>query len=43
MKKPFSRDELFFRIDRLLDSNFVPRRTKSGFDTVAEHSAAPAA
>lgn len=27
MKKPFSRYEIFFRIERLLDSNLVPRRT----------------
>ena len=28
MKKPFSRDELFFRIGRLLDDDCVPRRAK---------------
>lgn len=27
MKKPFSRYEIFFRIERLLDSNLTPRRT----------------
>lgn len=27
MKKPFSRYEIFFRIERLLDTNLVPRRT----------------
>jgi len=27
MKKPFSRHEVFFRIERLLDEDFVPRRT----------------
>lgn len=43
MKKPFSREELFFRIERLLDKNFVPRRVKSGSDSAPEHSAAPAA
>ena len=43
MKKPFARDELFFRIERLLDNNCVPRRVKSGSDTAPEHSAAPAA
>jgi len=26
MKKPFSRHEVFFRIERLLDDNLVPRR-----------------
>jgi twitching motility two-component system response regulator PilH len=26
MKKPFSRYETFFRIERLLDENLVPRR-----------------
>jgi twitching motility two-component system response regulator PilH len=26
MKKPFSRYEIFFRIERLLDSNLTPRR-----------------
>ncbi|HJV93456.1 MAG TPA: response regulator, partial [Azonexus sp.] len=26
MKKPFSRHEVFFRIERLLDEHFVPRR-----------------
>jgi DNA-binding response OmpR family regulator len=38
MKKPFSRDELFFRIERLLDNNFVPHRVKLGSDTVPKHS-----
>jgi len=28
MKKPFSRHEAFFRIERLLDANFIPRRAK---------------
>ena len=41
MKKPFSRDELFFRIEQLLDDDFVPRRVK--LDTASEHSTAPAA
>ncbi len=27
MKKPFSRYEIFFRIERLLDNNLTPRRT----------------
>jgi hypothetical protein len=26
MKKPFSRYEIFFRIERLLDDHLVPRR-----------------
>ena len=26
MKKPFSRHEVFFRIERLLDAELVPRR-----------------
>ena len=43
MKKPFSRHELFFRIERLLDNNFVPRRVKLVSDTVPEHSTAPVA
>jgi DNA-binding response OmpR family regulator len=40
MKKPFSRDELFFRIEALLDNNCVPRRVKLDSDTVPEHSTA---
>lgn len=40
MKKPFSRDELFFRIDALLDKNGVPRRAKVVSDAVPEHSTA---
>lgn len=28
MKKPFSRHEVFFRIERLLDEHFVPRRVE---------------
>jgi twitching motility two-component system response regulator PilH len=27
MKKPFSRYEIFFRIERLLDNNLTPRRS----------------
>jgi twitching motility two-component system response regulator PilH len=42
MKKPFSRDEVFFRIGRLLDDNCVPRRVKLDSDTVPEHSTAAA-
>jgi hypothetical protein len=29
MKKPFSRQEVFARIEHLLDENFVPRRMPS--------------
>jgi twitching motility two-component system response regulator PilH len=43
MKKPFSRDELFFRIEQLLDDNCVPRRAKVDSNTVPEHSIAAAA
>jgi DNA-binding response OmpR family regulator len=43
MKKPFSREELFFRIERLLDKNFVPRRVESVSDTGPEYSAASVA
>lgn len=32
MKKPFSRYEIFFRIERLLDANLVPRRTLTHAD-----------
>lgn len=35
MKKPFSRYEVFFRIERLLDDDLIPRRAKA-------HSAEPA-
>jgi twitching motility two-component system response regulator PilH len=42
MKKPFSREELFFRIERLLDDNCVPRRAKLDTDAVPEHAAAAA-
>lgn len=38
MKKPFTRDELFFRIESLLDSNCVPRRAESVSDTAPKHS-----
>jgi twitching motility two-component system response regulator PilH len=40
MKKPFSREELFFRIERLLDNKFIPRRVKVVSDAVSEHSTA---
>lgn len=43
MKKPFSREELFFRIERLLDDDCVPRRVKSGSDTAPEHPTDPVA
>lgn len=33
MKKPFSREELFFRIERLLDNDCVPRRVELVPDT----------
>lgn len=37
MKKPFSRYEIFFRIERLLDENLVPRRaTAAGEQRAAE-------
>lgn len=42
MKKPFSRHELFFRIERLLDNNFVPRRVQRASDTTPEPSPATA-
>jgi twitching motility two-component system response regulator PilH len=40
MKKPFARDELFFRIEALLDNNCVPRRAKLDSDRIPEHSTA---
>jgi twitching motility two-component system response regulator PilH len=43
MKKPFSRDEVFFRIGRLLDNDLVPHRAPLDSDTAPAHSAAPAA
>ena len=43
MKKPFSREELFFRIGRLLDNDCVPRRAKLDTDAVPEHSITSAA
>ncbi len=50
MKKPFSRHEAFFRIERLLDENFIPRRAKpklpeaplAAAETPATSPAAPA-
>ena len=38
MKKPFSRHEVFFRIERLLDDNLIPRR----IPRPTGHSIAPA-
>jgi DNA-binding response OmpR family regulator len=43
MKKPFSRDEVFFRIGRLLDNKFIPRRVKLDSDAIPEHATAAAA
>lgn len=43
MQKPFSREEVFYRIDRLLDDDCVPRRVQLNSDSVPEHSASPAA
>jgi twitching motility two-component system response regulator PilH len=43
MKKPFSRDELFFRISNLLDHNGVPRRAKVDSDKATERSTAAVA
>ena len=43
MKKPFSREEVFFRIERLLDNDLVPRRAKLDTDAVPEHSTATVA
>jgi twitching motility two-component system response regulator PilH len=37
MKKPFSREEVFYRIEQLLDNNLVPRRAKVDSDMVPEH------
>jgi len=36
MKKPFSRYEAFFRIERLLDENHVPRRAKPATEIAGE-------
>ena len=43
MKKPFSREELFYRIDRLLDRDCVPRRSRLDAYAAPELAAAPAA
>lgn len=40
MIKPFSRDDLFLRIEHLLDSNLVPRRAKYVSRTIPELSTA---
>lgn len=42
MKKPFSRYEIFFRIERLLDENLVPRRAVTmGEQRAADIGSAP--
>lgn len=41
MKKPFSRYEIFFRIERLLDENLVPRRAIPKADQPAPTTPAP--
>lgn len=41
MKKPFSRYEIFFRIERLLDENLVPRRVISKADQPTPAAPAP--
>lgn len=43
MKKPFSRHEAFFRIERLLDDNFIPRRAHPQTQAGAEIPAAAVA
>lgn len=43
MKKPFSRHEAFFRIERLLDDNFIPRRAHPLAQAGAEIPAAAVA
>jgi twitching motility two-component system response regulator PilH len=43
MKKPFSREEVFYRIERLLDANFVPRRAKLDSGAIPEGSTVAAA
>jgi twitching motility two-component system response regulator PilH len=43
MKKPFSREEVFYRIEQLLDNNLVPRRAKVDSDSIPEHSTPAAA
>jgi DNA-binding response OmpR family regulator len=40
MKKPFSREELFFRIENLLNTDCVPCRAQVASDTVPVHSTA---
>lgn len=42
MKKPFSRSEVFARIERLLDADLVPRRLVSAATATAATTAAPA-
>ncbi|UCV29703.1 response regulator [Ferribacterium limneticum] len=41
MKKPFSRYEIFFRIERLLDENLVPRRVIAKADQPTPTAPAP--
>ncbi len=41
MKKPFSRYEIFFRIERLLDENLVPRRVIAKTDQQATATPTP--
>jgi twitching motility two-component system response regulator PilH len=40
MKKPFSRFEVFARLERLLDENMVPRRVISADKPMQQTSAA---
>ncbi|MNV49266.1 DNA-binding response regulator CreB [compost metagenome] len=42
MKKPFSRHEIFARIEALLDEQFVPRRKADAAPTSSPTAAAPA-
>ncbi|MBS1142004.1 MAG: Response regulator receiver [Proteobacteria bacterium] len=41
MKKPFSRYEIFFRIERLLDENLIPRRVIAKTDQQPPTTVAP--
>ncbi len=43
MKKPFTREELFYRVENLLDGDHIPRRAKLDSDAAPELSASPAA
>lgn len=42
MKKPFTREELFYRIENLLDGDHVPRRIESVPDAAPQQLATPA-